>query len=219
MKNKIKELFRWLKFGGQFWPFQIVLILISLLIVAFVFKYNNLAMIIKSGGLILQILGLLTVIKDISARQKLFDYPYILDEIRSWWQSCPFFVKHKTYTLFAESGSYTITGSDNVNMYKSAPPDAQIEERVSILEQKLNSIINNLHKIRKEFKEKMIELNKKMDEQTLALRNDINTIGEKLTQANVGNIKIQWNGVVWLLSGTIFVTIPQEIADFLHKIF
>ncbi|MEJ5330954.1 MAG: hypothetical protein WHT07_12465 [Desulfobaccales bacterium] len=225
MKNKIKEFYIWLKVGGQLWPFQIVLILLILLnlpfvpfVISFIFCDIKLEEIVKSYGLILQISGMLTVIKDINARKKIFNLPHAWDEIKAWWKSCPFYPKNKTVSI-AINGIMVISGFGDATISEATPTEATIEERISRLEKNFNLIIDYLNKIKQKIDEEIKKIDEKISEQIFEIKNDIVKMGEKLTQVNVENIKIQRNGVLWLLSGKVFVTFPQKIAEFLPKIF
>jgi hypothetical protein len=119
--------------------------------------------------------------------------------------------KLERYTLTAESGKFEITlGSPQLSVSLGA--DATIEERLSALEEKYKQLNQELIVAREELESEARRLDEVLKEEHRARDEADAEIQEQLEAFSVGGLYLESMGLVWLLLGITFATLPAEMA-------
>jgi len=169
--------------------------------------------VIRLTGLLLQLLGIGTVIWGISETRALFKRPSFAAKIKSWFKRFP--LLRRDVVISAGPATLAIAGgAASISITVEPRPNPTIETRVEAIEKNLTLIYERISSIEKEMDEfrKAAEalINEEKARQTVD-----RGINEKLESAGTGGIHISAIGALWLFVGVILSTASIEIADLL----
>jgi tetrahydromethanopterin S-methyltransferase subunit F len=170
---------------------------------------------VRWTGLVLQLLGIATVIIGIEQTRRLFNHPSLLSLAEAWFRQFPPF--KRKIVVGAAAASLGIAGMKARGYVTSnPPPNANLEERVASLER-------NVGHLNKRIDDAFQELNKTESEQKAALEREKQErvaedtkIASKLETSGTGGLHISAIGALWLLIGVTLGTGSVEIARWLQ---
>lgn len=168
---------------------------------------------LKLLGMVLQLVGILTVWHDLTAAARHFGKGGPLS----------FFAGTREWLKAGIFGSPTIAlgGSASVGLVVSTgrgkarqpvKPDAALAVRVAALEANLAQIDADLDSVFKEIDERTSELKTKISAETTAREHSINEVKRSLENTATGNYAPLAFGAFWLAVGVVLATLAPEIA-------
>ena len=171
--------------------------------------------VVRWTGLVLQLLGIATVIIGIEQTRRLFNHPSLLSIAKAWLGEFPPYKRR--IVMAAGAGSFGISGAKARGYLTSnPPPDASIEDRLVSLER-------NVGHLNKRIDDASEELDKAQSEQTAALEKETQEriaedtkIASKLEVSGTGGLHISAMGALWLFVGVTLGTGSAEIAKWLR---
>lgn len=170
--------------------------------------------VIRLTGLVLQLLGIGTVIWGISETRALFGHPSFAKKAKSWLERFP--LRRRNIVIAAGAGSLAaITGKARGYATQGPGPNPTIEARIEALEKNISLIHERISGTEKEMDEefrKTVEALKNEEQQRHA---EDNSIREKLEATGTGGVHISAIGASWLFVGVVLSTAAVEIAEFL----
>ena len=159
-------------------------------------------------GLALQELGLLLVAIGLSKIRRLFGIDSVPSRIIKWFRLLWAIVvlpEHPAITAKV-SGVATIGASGLVSV--GVAPNATLEERVEYLEKALTQLrehtAEDFEQVRKEFHGTAEDFRKALDD----FRKSLMATDGRLTNLATGDFTVQLVGLMWLLLGAFFSTVP-----------
>lgn len=102
-------------------------------------------------------------------------------------------------------------GSSQGFGWHAIPTDADIEQRVKVLEKNVESLKIKLFADTQSFNEKVSKLNTELQLDRQSRKNENETINTTLNKLGAGGLHIESVGVYFLFLGVIFSTIPHEL--------
>jgi hypothetical protein len=109
-----------------------------------------------------------------------------------------------------------VGGGGKVSVWLDAPPKSSIEDRLAALLANVESLKAEQADIAKELQEEIrkriegVDLERQMRElAVIDIRRQLGTLG-------AGGLQLEWAGVLWLILGVVFATVPSEIASVLE---
>lgn len=162
-------------------------------------------------GLILEVLGIGTVVCGLIKNLKLFEHAHPLEIIPKWFKRFPKFGRPRTIV-----GSMNATLGLSDSCYAigiaSLGQNTSIENRVDFLEKQNIQIFDQLHKNRIHFENEF----KKLSDALNAERNERESVHKQaqhdLREFAVGDVYIELMGIIWLIIGAISATASTELA-------
>ncbi|MFV1921304.1 MAG: hypothetical protein ACMZ63_01660 [Methylotenera sp.] len=172
----------------------------------------------RYSGLILQILGVLTVAISLAGKKSTFSLPSYLDSFKSWLGDIPRF-RQKSTVSGAFGSSSSLSGVlGYATGWRKAGPKASLKERVDVLETNIQGLINansSEHQyVRDEFSKVEMKLNSERQERETAdleINNLIKSFGTE-------TLHIEAVGIFWLILGITYTTVPLELSTVLQFI-
>lgn len=170
--------------------------------------------VIRYAGLILQLLGIGTVIWGISLTRALFGHPSFAAKVLSWLVRFPL---RKRTVIFGAGAGVLAMISGKARAYQSHNPaeNATIEQRLDSLERNIQLIHDRITGTEKEIDE---EFRKTAE----AIKSEANTrdaenriLHKKLEATGIGGVHISAIGALWLFVGVVLSTAALEISYFL----
>jgi hypothetical protein len=196
------------------WQYSIIGLLGVAYALLFVFYSGTTECAVRINGMLLQLLGILTVAWGIYKTRKEFRHPSILTVWRQRFSRFPLFRK-RSDTASGNAKMATLTSFGHGPDSFVAVPGAKIEERVKALEENLSKLYVNVSNLQiaidKEFRK---HANNLEQEKGIREKEDRN-IYAKLEAAETGGLHISAMGTFWLFIGVIMSSMSNELAKWL----
>ena len=210
--NLIKRKWSWAKQNPLFWC-NFVFIAAIVAVICWWPAPNASDFRVKLLGMVLQLVGILTVWLDLTAAARHFGKGGPLS----------FFSSTREWLKAGIFGSPTIAlgGSTSVCLgvitgrgraRQPVKPDAALAVRVAALEANLAQIDADLENAFKEIEERTSELKSKISAEAAAREHSINEVKRSLENTATGNYAPLAFGAFWLAVGVVLATLAPEIA-------
>ena len=218
--GRIKSLLHWLvRLCGWLWrpfPRGIYCVLLPIVAVALVVMCLSAAEpAIRSAGLVLQILGIGSVIVGIEKTREMFKHPTLGSIARKWLAVRPR-LGPATITATMDAAVLTALGARARAYVSSDPPaGASTNDRLDSLERNVGLIHSRISSVQDE----MDALERKQadslqhEQQARTLADD--QLSDKLSGLATGGFSISLAGAVWLFVGVTMSTLSPELSRWL----
>lgn len=170
--------------------------------------------VIRLTGLVLQVLGIGTVIWGISETRALFGHPSFVAKTKSWFGRFPLLRKNTVHAAAANSFSKT-TFKGRGYSTQSAGLNPTIPARVAALEKNISLIHERISNTEKEMLEEFRKTTEAIKKEEQTRQKEDTAIRETLEATGTGGVHISAIGAFWLFVGLLLSTAGIEIAEFL----
>lgn len=169
--------------------------------------------VIRLTGLVLQLLGIGTVIWGISETRALFGHPSFASKAKSWLSRFPLLRRNIVLTA---SGAVFSAAFGKARGYEThGPANPSIEARVEALEKNVTSIHERISQTQKEMDEEFHQTVDALKREEQSRQTEDGVIREKLEATGTGGVHISAIGASWLFVGVILSTAAIELAELL----
>jgi hypothetical protein len=202
----LKAFFRWLVSPKYFWACSAVLVCASLVCL----RPGTSEPVIRLTGLVLQLLGILTVLWGISETRALFGRPSIASVVRQWFAAFPIKrTKHISGTASITLAPLTVRargyGTHN-------PADQSLDARVDALEKNVSVVHDRITGLQNQTDQELDKLGNRVRDEQIARGQEDQVTRSMLEATGTGGIHISAIGAVWLLVGVTLSTAGIEIS-------
>ncbi|MDR3574079.1 MAG: hypothetical protein P4L50_09465 [Anaerolineaceae bacterium] len=205
--SRLKALWAWLGEWRYVWASAGIIIL-ALVIST---RPNQSEFIIRFTGLILQLLGLGTVIWGISETRALFGLPSFKSQTKDWFTRFP--LLHRQFVLEAGFGSYVMSsGKVRMRVIHNLGPNPTIKKRLEVLEKDIASIYERIDQIQDETDKEFVKGFDQLKQEELSRQGEDSAIREKLEATGTGGVHISLIGAFLIGFGLTLSTLSIEIA-------
>lgn len=170
--------------------------------------------VIRLTGLVLQLLGIGTVIWGISETRALFGHPSFSAKAKSWLGRFPL-LKRNIVLGAAACTMAAATGKMRGYVTQGPGQNPTLDTRVDALEKNVALIHERITGIEKEMDEGFDKATEALKNEEQIRQTEDNSIREKLEATGTGGVHISAIGASWLFVGVILSTAGIEIAEFL----
>lgn len=168
--------------------------------------FDNAELAVRIVGFCLQVLGFGIVLFDVTAAARKHKVPLILSVIKAKLRK-----KHVLEARGIATGSATVKGVGAVATVTSANPT--LEERVQMIEQRQETIKQDVNSLRKETRNASKVLSSRLESRAGELAGNVQQIRDDMRDAAAGLIHIEVVGV-WLFGvGSFLSTFSKEISE------
>jgi hypothetical protein len=204
--SRFKTIWRWLAEARHFWYSAVVL---GLALIVSLCLYPT-EPVIRLTGLVLQLLGIGTVIWGISETRTLFGQPSFASKIRAWVSRFP--LLRRNVVVKVDAASHIVV-SGKASVYQThRPADSTTEARLDSLERNVNLIHERISQTQTEMEEGLNEITDFVKREEKSRQAEDNEIRKKLEATGTGGVHISAIGASWLFVGIILSTAAMEIA-------
>jgi len=207
----VKAIVRWFAEWKYFWVALGVTIVALLLAV----RPGTTEAFVRLTGLVLQLLGVVTVVWGIGETRALFGHPSIVAIVRSRLARFPRF-KMQPVTANGNSTSPGNKASGRADVMDSAGSDSSIEARVMVLEKNLFRTNQRIEHAQREFDSEVRNSNLALQREIQERTAEDQAIRAKLEATGTGGVHISVIGALWLFVGVTLSTASQEIFKWLN---
>ncbi len=159
-------------------------------------------------GLILEVLGIFTVVYGVIATLKLFNADSLWKIFLKKFKQFPKLVKNHQEHL---SSSLSFKGALSTFVIKdSSAPDLSIENRLTFLEEQMKQIQGSKIYLEKKLLVAISDLGTERSEREAGDKQ----AQHALKKFAIGDIYIELMGIIWLIFGAIFATASTELAKY-----
>jgi hypothetical protein len=169
--------------------------------------------VIRITGLVLQLLGIGTVIWGIYETRALFGHPKSVSKIKAWLSRFP--LLRRNVVLSVNSASYIIVGGKATVDQTHKATDSTTEARLDSLERNVILIHERISQTQKEIEEGLHKIGDSVKREEQSRQAEDNEIRKKLEATGTGGVHISAIGASWLFVGIILSSAAPEIAALL----
>ena len=211
LRQWVIELWRWLAEGKL--VFMCLLVIAAAVILGFVTWQSESS--IRSSGYMLQFIGMIFAIRGLLSIREHFGQPLLRKLFINWFKRFPKW-KRNIVVGVGTAHMAVMGGKARAEVWSTDDPAKPIEQRIESIIRNLERIRGEQHnhsKLIDELKDSHDEHKKKMTEQTKKLEEDIRTDLESLHTSDLITSLV---GLVWLLVGISMSTMAPELYNWLY---
>lgn len=214
---------RWLKIPAwfakpkHFWLFSLGLLVASLLgdWLGYAWDISSTRLDrIRFSGWLLDTLGLVSIAIGISSKldrfegKNLIEYAFL--NVLTWLGKFPLIsqehlVNCGTVNIKSEPSSARAYGISKIN------PNSPISEKIDWLLENYYTLVHTVHTQIENSKKKTAEIERKIQELDVNIRENIEYIREETADVHTGDVGKEFVGLFWIFSGITFATVPEFI--------
>jgi hypothetical protein len=208
--SRAKQLWPWLVEARFAW--LAVAVIATALIVSL--RPHTPEPVIRLTGLVLQLLGIGTVVWGISETRALFRHPSFAARAKAWFERFPFRGRNAVIGAGAASVS-AATVKARAYVTQGTNPNSTIETRLDALERNITLINDRISSMEKEMDEEFRKTAGALNDEEQARQVEDSAIRAKLEATGTGGVHISAIGASWLFVGVVLSTAGVEIAELL----
>jgi len=163
-------------------------------------------------GLVLELLGIATVVLGIIGKRKLFKKPTLREHIRAWFDGRPRWGRRQQAILTATGSLGIASGAAKLSMWRGIPPNASLEDRVAAVEQNLSTLRTELANAEKEIQNEARQRTESIAAERRARETAMSEMQAQLEGMGAESLHVEMTGVFWLVVGVVLDTISAELA-------
>lgn len=209
--NSMRALRLWLAEARYTW-ISIGVILLALVISL---RPNTPEHIIRLTGLVLQVLGIGTVIWGISETRALFGHPSFASKAKLWLKRFPLLRRNIIHATTGVALASATCKARAHSTHGPTGPNPTIEARIESLERNIVLIHERISGTQKEMDEEFRKSTEALKNEEHARKAEDNQLHEKLEATGTGGMHISAIGASWLFVGVVLSTAAIEIAELL----
>lgn len=171
---------------------------------------------IRITGMVLQLLGVYSVIVGIDKTRELFGEPSFYTISRDWLLSL---IRKRKKSNLTASASLKMDSNLSAHLslrHSSMGLKTTLKERVLSLEKNIKYIDEDIKYLQEKVKNQNAELLKTINNKSETNQKEIDKINQKLMESATGGIHISALGASWLFFGVILSSLSNEIACLLN---
>lgn len=169
---------------------------------------------IRITGLVLQLMGVLTVVWGIVQTRRFFGRPSILSRFWDWLAAAPFRKPRVvSATGHAILGGVTCKGRGYAT--HGAGDNPSLESRLDALEKNLAGVHQRITGLEREYDQELRKLGERIRTESGSLKAELGQVQGRFESFGTGGIHISAVGAAWLFVGLILSTASVEIAAWL----
>ena len=170
--------------------------------------------VIRLTGLVLQLLGIGTVIWGISETRALFGHASLTSKVRAWLVRFPL-LRRNVVVAAAGVELAAAVGKGRAHVTYGPGTNPTIDARLEALEKNVTSIHERISQTQKEMDEEFQKTADALKREEQSRRADDRAIRHKLEATGTGGVHISAIGALWLFVGVILSTAATELAQLL----
>jgi hypothetical protein len=170
--------------------------------------------VIRLTGLVLQLLGIGTVIWGISETRALFGHASLTSKARAWLGRFPLLRRNVVVAAGGVALSAAV-GKGRAHVTHGPGANPTIDTRLEALEKNVTSIHERISQTQKEMDEEFQKTTDALKREEQSRQAEDRAIREKLEATGTGGVHISAIGALWLFVGVILSTAATELAELL----
>jgi len=219
MRSFLKNLWLWIK-GNVRWiasasPVWGTVTVVALVAVIASFLPGKLDDRIRYCGMILELLGVFTVVAGLREKRRLFKRPNILEHLRQWLGRRPRWGARTQTVIVTGTGNLSVVGGAKISVRQGVAPDATLETRMAAIEANLETLRSELTETAKELNDKIRNSTEALDSERWKRESAVSALQTQLDTFGAGGLHIEAAGLFWLVLGVVLASAPTEVASIL----
>ena len=208
---KITALWKWLTKPQNVW------LALSVVMLALVLSLRSgiTEPTIRLVGLVLQLLGICTVVWGISETRALFGHPSLSRKVKAWLGEFP--LRRRSIIISAGAGSMGISSASGRGHATHGPgPNPTTESRLDALEKNITGLHDRISGTEREMDADFRKAADALKVESNARSAEDQAIRDKLEATGTGGVHISAIGAIWLFVGVVLSTASVEVAKWVN---
>lgn len=172
---------------------------------------------VRYTGTMLQLLGLGMVAIGLGETRRLFRQPSLRAKIAGWFGrlAAAFTVPQPITGQASLLGAVRATLTGEGRLVSGVRPGAPLEERVSVLEENLDRLRDELDARIQRLRQELATMKENIQRETQNRELNDQKITRMIEEVSIGGLHLEIVGLSWLILGVVGTSIPNEIAAWL----
>ncbi len=170
---------------------------------------------LRWAGMLIELSGIGTVVLGLMAKHRLFKLPSVLENALSWVQRRPKWKATPTILEVKTAETIELSGTARVSVWRGTPDGASLEDRITALEQNLQTVRKKQSEIEKRLDEERREQQQALTIETRAREATDQDLRNILEDLGSGGLYLEAMGIAWVIVGVFLATISSDIAPHL----
>ena len=168
---------------------------------------------VRFVGMLLQLFGIITVIEDIRETYQAFDYPCPLTVWKDRLKRCPL-IKQPDNVGSINATLPAMTGSGKIDVsYEYDIESENLDERFNAVKERFERFSGQIQSLQDGYENRFKEVDKKLLDEKNNREQDVESVREKVREISTESLHMAGTGIVWLIIGMIFTSIPDVIVS------
>jgi hypothetical protein len=167
---------------------------------------------VRYCGLLLELIGVVTVVYNLREKRRLFKQPSLYDHLRSWLRCRPRWGVEPRTILTADSLSISLSGKARLSSWRVMSSQASAEARLSALEANVETLRTQQAETTKHLEQEITNMIETVNSERRTRESAIGKIRTRLETFGAGSLHLEMVGLVWLICGMVASSISSEIA-------
>lgn len=206
--DRLKLLGPWLREANNFW-FALVTNGFAICIALGAWSSEPVA---RWTGMVLQLMGVLTVAWGISETRAFFGHPSLASKAKGWLKRFPLLRVNRVIACMG--GSYSITGGKLRAFITSNPLGPTLDDRIDALEKNIVLINERISSTQKELDAEVAKAAEALKTEETSRQTADQELAHKLESTATGGVHISAIGASWIFIGQILGSTAPEIEKY-----
>lgn len=194
------------------WPFGLAVIGIAVAFTVGCFLSSAFPDAVRYAGTMLQLLGLATVAIGLGKTRRLFRQPSLMARVLGWFaRLTAAFTAPRSISAEAAAGGYAIVGAE-AGLIHGAGPGASVEQRLSILEENVNRLRDELDTKVQGLRQELAGVKETVQRESWERKAEYRETRRMIEDATIGGLHFEIVGLFWLTLGVTGTSVPEEVA-------
>jgi len=204
----LKAIFHWITEPHLVWMALLGVVLAGIIVI----RAGVSEIQVRLTGLVLQLLGLGTVVYGIRETRKLFGRPSFRQSLRGWLSRFPRW--RRDVVVGAGAASLVVTaGGAGVHVWTKVDPAAPIEAQLNALTRNVERMNERLTQMQKDSDSELRKHSESLRQERQFREEGDEHLHKRLEAAETGGLHISLIGAIWIFLGLILSTVSPEIAQ------
>lgn len=208
--SRLKAIGPWL---AKAWPAWLALAVIGIALVISLWLYAA-EPVIRWAGLVLQLMGIATVIWGIAKTRAFFELPTFIGEIKDWLCSFPLLRRPQMIKPESIPSSEAFGNLSRLSPGLHVPRADTSEARLEAIEKDVKSFHDRIGDTQKEMDVKFQKTTDELKREEKLRQEVVSAVRDELKESHTGSMHISAMGASWLFVGVILSTAAKEIAEY-----
>ena len=170
---------------------------------------------IRYCGLVLQLLGIATVVALLRDKRRTFKRQSLLEQFQQWLSARPRFRPKGHIISVSGIGSSSAVGTATLSVWRRAVASAPLEERLSAIEANVETLKQDLESTSRRLQMSFDRLATELTEERRTRESTDTAIRDQVEKFAAEGLHVEAAGLLWLILGIVLATVPGELATWI----
>jgi hypothetical protein len=170
---------------------------------------------LRWSGMLIELLGIGTVVIGLRSKQLLFKRRGVLGHLADWLKRRPQYNPKPQVIQLQGASSVAVVGAAKASVWRGVPQGSPLEQRVTALEQNLETVRREQRQLENELAVEVRNSQQALAAESQARMVEDGNLKKQVEELGAGGLHLEIMGIVWLVAGVILATVSSDLAPFI----